>query len=142
VGDYRVPLGSASIARAGSDVTLVGYGWAMQEVLAAADLLAAKGVSAEVVDLRSLVPLDMATVLASVAKTRRAMIVHAAVEFGGFGAELAARVQEAAWGALVAPVARLGARYTPVPFARSLEALHFPNAPAIVDKVVALVERR
>jgi pyruvate/2-oxoglutarate/acetoin dehydrogenase E1 component/TPP-dependent pyruvate/acetoin dehydrogenase alpha subunit len=142
VGDYRVPLGSAAIAREGTDVTLISYSWAMQEALAAADLLAEQGVSAEVIDLRSLVPLDMRTVLSSVGKTGRAMIVHAAVEFGGFGAELAARIQEAAWGRLRAPVARLGARYTPVPFAASLESLHFPNAAAIAAKASALMDMR
>jgi pyruvate/2-oxoglutarate/acetoin dehydrogenase E1 component len=79
-------------------------------------------------------------VLASVEKTGRALIVHAAVEFGGFGAELAARIQEAAWGQLKAPVARLGARYTPVPFAQNLEAMHFPNADGVAAKIRALME--
>jgi pyruvate/2-oxoglutarate/acetoin dehydrogenase E1 component/TPP-dependent pyruvate/acetoin dehydrogenase alpha subunit len=136
---YRIPLGQAAVARAGTDITLISYSWAMQEALAAAEQLAAQGISAEVVDLRSIVPLDLPTVLASVAKTGRAMVVHAAVEFGGFGAELAAQIQEAAWGSLKAPVARLGARYTPVPFAANLEAMHFPNAAAITAKAAKLV---
>ena len=120
-------------------MTIISYSWAMQEALAAAATLAKQGIDAEVIDLRSIVPLDMATVLASVGKTGRALIVHAAVEFGGFGAELAARIQEAAWGSLKAPVARLGARYTPVPFAQNLEAMHFPNADTVVVKVHALM---
>lgn len=136
---YRIPLGQAKIVRPGSDITIISYSWALQEAVAAAATLADRGIDAEVIDLRSLVPLDMPTVLASVAKTGRAMIVHAAVEFGGFGAELAARIQEAAWGTLKAPVARLGARYTPVPFAQNLEAMHFPNAAGVVARAQTLV---
>ena len=138
--DYRVPLGKAAIARPGNDLTIISYSWAMQEALAAADVLAAEGIDAEVVDLRSIVPLDLPTVLASIDKTGRALIVHAAVEFCGFGAELAARIQEAAWGKLKAPVARLGARYTPVPFAQNLEAMHFPNADGVAAKARAMMK--
>jgi 2-oxoisovalerate dehydrogenase E1 component len=139
-GDYRVPLGKAKVVREGRDLTLISYSWAMQETLAAADMLAAEGIDAEVVDLRSIVPLDMATLSASVEKTGRAMIVHAAVEFGGFGAELAARLQERLWGRLKAPVMRLGARYTPVPFAQNLEAMHFPNADGVVARARTLMK--
>lgn len=141
-GHYTVPLGKAAIARPGTDITIISYSWAMQEALAAAAQLADQGVEAEVVDLRSMVPLDMATVLTSIEKTRRAMIVHAAVEFAGFGAELAAQVQEAAWGRLKAPVGRVGARYTPVPFAQNLEAMHFPDAARVAAKAVALMGAR
>jgi pyruvate/2-oxoglutarate/acetoin dehydrogenase E1 component/TPP-dependent pyruvate/acetoin dehydrogenase alpha subunit len=137
---YRIPLGSAAVARPGKDMTIVSWSWAMQEALAAAEQLAGQGIDAEVIDLRSIVPLDMATVLASVAKTGRAMIVHAAVEFGGFGAELAARIQEAAWADLKAPVMRLGARYTPIPFAQNLEAMHFPDAAGVAAKAKSLME--
>jgi pyruvate/2-oxoglutarate/acetoin dehydrogenase E1 component/TPP-dependent pyruvate/acetoin dehydrogenase alpha subunit len=138
-GDYRVPLGSATVARPGKDLTILSWSWAMQEALAAAELLAAEGIDAEVVDLRSIVPLDMPTVLKSVAKTRRLLITHAAVEFAGFGAEIAARIQEAAWGSLKAPVVRVGARYTPIPFAQNLEAMHFPNAAGIAEKAKAVM---
>jgi pyruvate/2-oxoglutarate/acetoin dehydrogenase E1 component/TPP-dependent pyruvate/acetoin dehydrogenase alpha subunit len=141
-GHYTVPLGKAAIARPGTDITIISYSWAMQEALAAAAQLAEQGIEAEVVDLRSMVPLDMATVLTSIEKTGRAMIVHAAVEFAGFGAELAAQIQEAAWGRLKAPVGRVGARYTPVPFAQNLEAMHFPNAARIAAKAVALMDMR
>ncbi|MBL0923627.1 MAG: dehydrogenase E1 component subunit alpha/beta [Sphingomonadaceae bacterium] len=137
---YRVPLGQAAIAKPGTDITIISYSWAMQEAMAAAATLAEEGIDAEVIDLRSIVPLDLPSVLASVGKTGRALIVHAAVEFGGFGAELAARIQEAAWGSLKAPVARLGARYTPVPFAQNLEAMHFPNAEGVVAKARALMK--
>ena len=141
-GDYRVPLGKAAIARPGKDVTIIAWSWAMQEAMAAAATLAERGIEAEVVDLRSIVPLDMATVMESVRRTGRVAIVHSAVEFGGFGAELAARIQEEAWGQLKAPVVRLGARYTPVPFAQNLEAMHFPNAAGLVAKVDGLMSVR
>jgi pyruvate/2-oxoglutarate/acetoin dehydrogenase E1 component len=114
----------------------------MQEALAAAAALERQGVSAEVVDLRSIVPLDMETVLASVEKTGRALIVHAAVEFGGFGAELASRIQEALFGRLKSPIGRLGGRYTPIPFAQNLETMHFPDAAGIAAKAAQLMGTR
>lgn len=139
-GAHRVPLGKAAIARPGKDLTIVSWSWAMQEALAAAADLAARGIDVEVIDLRSIVPLDMATVLESVRRTGRAMIVHAAVEFAGFGAELASRIQEAAWGDLKASVARVGARYTPIPFAQNLEAMHFPDAARIAEQATSMLE--
>ncbi len=141
-GDYRVPLGKAAVRRQGKDVTLISYGWGMQEVGAAAEILAKDGIDAEVIDLRSLVPLDLPTVLASVDKTRRCVIMHAGVEFCGFGAELGSRIHEALFDKLAAPVARLGARYTPIPFSKPLEALHFPDAAGIVAKAKAVMARK
>jgi pyruvate/2-oxoglutarate/acetoin dehydrogenase E1 component len=134
-GYYSLPLGSADIKREGSDVTIVTWGWQVGEALAAADTLAAEGVSVEVVDVRSLVPFDRETVLASVAKTRRAVIVHAATQFAGPGAELAAMIQKELWGQLEGPVERLGAPYSPVPFAAELEAAYYPNAGRIADLI-------
>jgi 2-oxoisovalerate dehydrogenase E1 component len=141
-GSYRVPLGTAAIARPGRDLTLISYSWAMQEALAAAEMLAAEGIEAEVLDLRSLVPLDTEALLESVGRTGRAIVVHAAIEFAGFGAEIAAILQKRLWGRLKAPVERVGARYTPVPFALELEALHFPDATRIVAAARALMEQR
>jgi 2-oxoisovalerate dehydrogenase E1 component len=138
-GDYRVPLGKATVARPGADVTIISYSWMMQEALAAADQLAKIGIDAEVLDLRSLVPLDTETLLASVGRTGRALIVHAAIEFGGFGGELAAIVQKRLWGRMKGPVERLGGRYTPVPFSQGLEAAHFPDAAQIVARVKAMM---
>ena len=138
-GDYRIPLGSAAIRKSGKDITLVSYGWGMQEVGAAAQTLAAEGIDAEVIDLRSIMPFDMPTVLASVEKTRRAVIVHPAVEFCGFGAELATRLNDALFGKLKAPVGRVGARYTPIAFSQTLDSLHFPNAGRVVEKVKHLM---
>jgi 2-oxoisovalerate dehydrogenase E1 component len=131
--EYRIPLGKADIKREGKDLSIISYGWAVGEALAAAEQLAADGIDAEVVDLRSLVPLDRQTVLASVTRTGRALIAHAAVQFGGFGAELAAMLQEQLYGQLKAPVARVGGRYTPIAFAQGLEAMHFPNAERIAN---------
>lgn len=138
-GDYRIPLGLAKTVREGSDISIITYSWAVGEALAAAATLASKGISAEVIDLRSLVPLDWDSIAASVGKTGRALIVHPAVEFCGFGAELAARLQETFFGKLKAPVGRLGARHTPIAFNQSLEALHFPTAAGIAAKAAALI---
>lgn len=132
-GDYRVPIGKAAVRQQGTDVTLISYSWGMQEVHAAVETLAAEGVSCEIIDLRSIVPLDLNTVLESVSKTGRAVIVHPAVEFCGFGAELSSKIHESLFDKLKAPVARLGARYTPIPFTQQLEALHFPDAQGVVE---------
>jgi pyruvate/2-oxoglutarate/acetoin dehydrogenase E1 component len=130
-GDYRIPIGVANVKRPGKDLTLIGYGWALMEAMPAVEKLAKEGIDVEVLDLRTLVPLDQAAVLESVAKTGRAVVVHSAVEFGGFGAELAAMIHRRLHGKLKAPVGRVGARYTPVPFTQSLENLHFPT----VDRI-------
>jgi len=130
-----VPIGSAVIRRPGSDVTIVSWSHMVSTALAAADTLAADAVSAEVIDLRSLQPLDLETVLGSVAKTRRLVIAHEAVEQGGFGAEIAARIQEAAWSELAAPVLRVGAPFTPPPFSPELERAFVPDARAIIAAV-------
>jgi 2-oxoisovalerate dehydrogenase E1 component len=130
-GDYRVPIGKAAVRKEGRDVTLISYSWGMQEVGAAAAELEKEGVSCEIIDLRSIVPLDLNTVLASVRKTGRAVIVHPAVEFCGFGAELSSKIHENLFRELKAPVARVGARYTPIPFSQALEAMHFPNAAGV-----------
>lgn len=118
---YQVPLGKANIVRAGTDVTVVGYGRPMHDVIAVAERLATQGVSVEVVDLRTIVPMDEATVFASAAKTRRVVIVHEAVTRFGVGAEIAARINEELFGHLTAPIERVGSRYTPVPFSKPLE---------------------
>lgn len=139
-GHYTIPLGVADIKRPGRDVTLISYGWPLVDVLSAAEKLATEGIEAEVLDLRSLVPLDRAAILESVARTRRAIVVHAAIEFGGFGAEIATLIHQALHGTLKAPVGRVGARYTPVPFSQALEGLHFPTEARILDAVRALVK--
>ncbi|HEY5096734.1 MAG TPA: transketolase C-terminal domain-containing protein, partial [Acidimicrobiales bacterium] len=134
-GDHRVPLGSADIKRAGTDLTVVTYGRTVRDALAAADLLAGEGIDVEVVDLRSLVPLDADAVLSSVARTGRAVVAHHATRFAGFGAELAAMISEELFGQLEAPVARVGARFAPIGAAPSLEAAVLPSAATIADAV-------
>ncbi len=140
MGHYTIPLGLADVKREGSDLTILSYGWALAEALAAAEQLAEEGVSAEVVDLRSLVPLDRETILSSVAKTRRALVTHSAVQFCGFGAELAALINSELFGDLAAPVARVGAKYSPIAFSQSLEALHFPNATDVCSAARRLLD--
>jgi pyruvate dehydrogenase E1 component beta subunit len=126
-GDVRIPLGVADVKREGSDVTIVSYGRQVHDCLAVAAKLADEGVSCEVVDLRTLVPLDEAAVLASVAKTKRAVIVHEAVQVCGFGAELSSRIHEELFGELAGPVRRVGGANTPVPYASNLEADFIPQ---------------
>ena len=134
-GHHAVALGSASVRRPGRDATVIAWGLTLPAALAAADSLVPSGIEAEVIDLRSLVPLDRAAVLESVARTRRAVIAHAAVEVAGPGAELAAMISSELWGTLAGPVARLGAAPAPVPFAPSLEAEYYPTAERIADAV-------
>lgn len=130
-GRYTVPLGKAAIARSGSDVTVITYGRQVGDALAAATSLGAEGIDVEVLDLRSLTPLDTTAILESVAKTRRAVVAHEAVVRGGFGAEIAALINEELFGQLDAPVARVGAPFTPIPFAANLESLYLPGAAEI-----------
>jgi pyruvate dehydrogenase E1 component beta subunit len=117
----RIPLGKANVVRAGSDVTAISYGRPVAQILTLADKLGAEGISVEVVDLRTISPLDKATVLASVAKTRRAVVVHEAVEQFGVGAQISAMIAEELHGTLAAPVARVASRNSPVPFSAVLE---------------------
>ncbi len=130
-GDYRIPFGKARVAREGTDLTLVAYGAMMVPTLAAAERLAQDGLQAEVLDLRTLVPLDEATLLASVEKTGRLVIVHEAARTAGFGAEIAAIVAEKALYSLKAPIVRVTGYDTPFPYA--LEHLYLPSEERIVE---------
>jgi acetoin:2,6-dichlorophenolindophenol oxidoreductase subunit beta len=130
---FSIPLGQADIKLAGTDVSVISYGRSVHEALAAAATLADQGVSAEVVDLRTLVPLDVETIVESARRTRRAVIVHDAVQFAGPGAEIAAILQSELFGELVAPVERVGARFVPNPAAAALEAQVYPSAAGIVE---------
>ena len=128
-GSERIPFGRARIVREGTDVSMFAYGAMVPPAIEAAESLASAGVSAEVVDLRTLVPLDEAAVLESVEKTGRAVIVHEAARFCGFGAELAALLAEKALYSLKAPVSRVTGFDTPFPYA--LENVYLPNAERI-----------
>jgi acetoin:2,6-dichlorophenolindophenol oxidoreductase subunit beta len=130
-GRYQLPLGVANVARQGSDVTVVSWGKMVNDSLAAAEQLAAEGTSCEVVDLRTLSPLDIETVVTSVRKTNRVIVAHEAVRFGGFGAEVAAQIQEYAFDYLDAPVGRIAAPFTPIPFTPALENIYLPDATKI-----------
>ncbi|MGQ9572455.1 MAG: alpha-ketoacid dehydrogenase subunit beta [Dehalococcoidia bacterium] len=138
---YEIPLGVADVKRPGSDVTIVATSYMVHEALQAAEELAQQGIEAEVVDPRTLLPLDMDTILASVRKTHRVVIVHEAVKFCGVGAEIAAQIAEAAFDTLKSPPLRVAAPFSPVPFSTPLENAYLPNAQKIVD-AVSLVARR
>jgi len=118
---YRLELGKATVLKPGTDVTVVGYGRPMNDALALANELEAQSLSVEVIDLRTIVPMDEVTVFESVAKTGRAVVVHEAVKKFGVGAEISARIHEELFSSLKAPVQRVGAKYAPVPFAKHLE---------------------
>jgi acetoin:2,6-dichlorophenolindophenol oxidoreductase subunit beta len=122
-GEHLVPIGKANVLRRGKDATIVSYSLMMQNVLDAAAQLGQDGIDAEVIDLRTISPLDMETIFSSVAKTKRLVIVHEAVKTGGVGAEIAARVAEEMIDYLDAPIRRLGAPFVPIPFSPALERL-------------------
>ena len=136
---YEIPIGKANVVRSGSDVTIVTYSRMVSESLNAAETLAADGIEAEVIDLRSLQPMDSETVIESVSNTQRAVVVHEAVRFAGLGGEIAAQIQEQAFDYLDAPVARVGAPFSPVPFSPVLEQAYLPNANKIVAEVKSLL---
>ncbi len=122
-GDHLVPIGKANIVRPGRDLTIVSYSMMLHRVLEAADKLAGQGIEAEVIDLRTISPIDFDAIYASIAKTHRLMIVHEAVKTGGVGAEIAARAAEENLDLLDAPIVRIGAPYVPIPFSPNLEKL-------------------
>lgn len=137
--DHIVEIGKGDIKRPGSDVTIITYGRGVFDALTAAEELAAEGIAAEVLDLRTLMPLDMDLVLASVRRTKRAVVAHYATEFSGPGAELAAQIGQHLFGELEAPVARVGARYRPIP-SRTLEKEVYPTVERIGAAVRAVLE--
>lgn len=128
---YIVPLGVANVVRSGNDVTIVAWGRMVHEVTAAAEKLAGEGIQCEVIDPRTLQPLDIDTIVASAKKTNRVVVVHEAVRFGGLGAEVAAQIQEHAFDYLDAPVGRIAAPFSPVPFSPALEQHYIPDAARI-----------
>jgi pyruvate dehydrogenase E1 component beta subunit len=134
-----VPFGRAAVRRPGTDVTVVSYSRMATQALAAAENLAQRGIDVEVIDARSLAPLDVDTIAASVSRTHRLVVAHEAVTQGGFGGEIAARVQQAVPGDLHAPIVRVGAPFAPVPAAASLEAAFSPDAASIETAVVNLL---
>jgi pyruvate/2-oxoglutarate/acetoin dehydrogenase E1 component len=140
-GDYVTPIGKADVKRRGIDATVVAIGSMVHRALDAAERLSADGIELEVIDLRSISPLDHDTILESVAKTHRLVIAHDAVKPFGFGAEIAAMVAEDAFEHLRAPIKRVAAPFAPVPFSPSLEQAYFPQADAIEAAVRSVIRR-
>ncbi len=131
--DYTVPFGKAAVRREGNDLSLLAYGAMVHEALAAAEVLAQEGIDAEVLDLRTLVPLDEEAVLASARKTGKVLITHEASRTAGFGAELASLIAERAFEYLDGPVLRVTAPDTPVPYSPPLEDFYRPDAAKIAE---------
>ena len=138
-GREPVPLGRASVVRPGRDVTVVALSRLVHESLAAADELAADGIEVEVIDPRTLVPLDLDTIVESVSRTHRLVVAHEAVQHGGFGAEIVAQVQAAAFDELDAPIERVGAPFAPVPFSPPLEDAYLPGCAQVAAAVRSVV---
>ena len=135
--EYTIPFGKARVAREGKDVSIIVYGIMVSRALTAAEELAARGIDAEVIDLRTLTPWDKETVLASVRKTGRAVVAHEAVKKCGFGAEISATIAEEAFSALKSPIVRIGAPFVPIPMSPQLEDL----CRTLPKDIVAAAER-
>jgi len=139
-GEYLIPLGKADVKREGSDVTIVTYSYMTLKCLEAAELLAKEGISAEVIDLRTLVPMDKECYLNSVKKTGKLVIVHAACKRGGVGGDIAATVAEEAFDSLDAPIIRVAGKNTTVPFGAELEKVCVPSVEEIIEGVIKVME--
>ncbi|AET69761.1 pyruvate/2-oxoglutarate dehydrogenase complex, dehydrogenase component beta subunit [Desulfosporosinus orientis DSM 765] len=134
-GEYTIPLGKADIKREGKDVTILAYSMMLHKALAAAETLSQEGIEAEVIDPRTLIPFDKETLYKSLEKTGRLVIVHEAVKQGGFGGEIAALAAEECFDFLDAPIKRVAAPFTPIPFASNLEAAFIPDEAKIIAAV-------
>ncbi|MFY9416271.1 MAG: alpha-ketoacid dehydrogenase subunit beta [bacterium] len=134
-GDFLVPIGKGKVVREGTDVTIVSYSATLHKALKAAEALAEEGIQAEVVDLRSIVPLDKETLFESVKKTGRLVIAHEATKNGGVGSEVAAVVAEEIIEYLDGPIKRVGAKFVPIPFSPALEPLMLPQVEDIIAAV-------
>jgi pyruvate/2-oxoglutarate/acetoin dehydrogenase E1 component len=137
-GDVLTPIGKANVVRKGTDVTIVSYSIVLHTALAAADMLEKEGIQAEVIDLRTISPIDKETILESVAKTGRLAVAHEAVKIGGVGAEVAAIVAEEGLDYLDAPILRFGAPYVPVPFSPPLEKAYMIKPEDIAGGIVTM----
>ncbi len=134
-GEYAVPFGEAAVRRSGSDVTIVGTGWTVGRALAAAETLAGEGIQAEVIDPRTLNPLDTATILSSVEKTGRLVLVDQGTRHGGASAAIAAEVAEHGFASLKAPIAQVTALDVITPYSEPMEAFVLPNEEKIAGSV-------
>jgi pyruvate dehydrogenase E1 component beta subunit len=134
-GEHLVPFGKADIKRPGADVTLITYSRSLKATLAAAEELAGEGIDAEVIDLRSIRPLDLDTLVESVVKTHRAVIVEEDWPYCGLGAGISDRIMQRAFDELDAPIRRVAAKDAPIPYNKQLEASMLPSVPRIVEAV-------
>jgi len=139
--EYTLPLGRAEVKRKGDDITILGISRQVGEALTAATTLEGSGISAEVIDVRTLQPLDLPTIVESVKRTSRLIIASDDVKTGGVGAEISASVSENAFGYLDAPIARVACPDTPIPFSPPLEQLYMPNADKIVNTAKTIIGR-
>ncbi len=139
-GEHLVPIGRAEVRRPGRDVTVAATAWMVHRALQAARQLAGEGIEVEVLDLRTLAPLDVPAILASLRKTGRLVVAHEAWKIGGLGAEVAATVAEQAFGSLKAPIIRIGAPHAPVPAHSTIRRAFLPNAQDISDAVQAVMK--
>jgi len=137
--DYIVPLGKADVKRQGDDITLITYSYMTLKCLEAAEILAKEGISVEVIDLRTLTPLDKETILTSVEKTGKALIVHEAVKRGGIGGDIAATIMEEAYDDLDGPVRRICGKNTTIPYNKNLEKVCVPSTSDIVEGILEMV---
>jgi len=133
--EYTIPIGKAEIKREGKDVTIIAYSWMVEKAKQAAAELEEKGISTEIVDLRTLIPLDIELIVQSVQKTGRVVIVHEAVKTSGFGAEIACSIYEHVSEGLKAPIRRVCGVGVPIPYSASLEDASIPQVKNIVDAV-------
>ncbi len=138
---YAIPLGKANVLREGTDVTVVSWAKMANDCVDVADTLASEGISVEVIDPRTMQPLDTETIIESVKKTNRVIVVHEAVRFGGLGAEVAAQIQEEAFDYLDAPVGRVAAPFSPVPFSPVLESNYLPSPEKITEAIRSVLAR-
>jgi acetoin:2,6-dichlorophenolindophenol oxidoreductase subunit beta len=137
--DYVVPLGQASVCRAGKHATVITYSMMVHRALQAAEQLAREGIEVEVIDLRSILPMDMETVYASVKRTSRVVVVHEACRTGGVGAEIAATISEELYDYLDAPVKRVGSKDRPIPFSAPLERFIIPQVEDIEAAILSVM---
>ena len=139
-GEFLVPIGKGEVKKEGKDVTIIAYSAMVQRALETANVLEKEGISAEVVDPRTILPLDEDIILRSVEKTGKAVIVHEAPTFGGFGGEIAALLADKGFDYLDGPVKRVGALFCPIPFAVTMEQLYQPGVDRILQAVHELIE--
>lgn len=137
--EYFIPLGKADLKHEGDACTIVSWSYSLPHAMRAANDLEKEGINVDLVDIRTISPLDMDTILASVKKTHRLLIVHEAVKQGGFGSEIAARVAEEAIEYVDAPIMRIGAPFAPVPFTPPLVKAYYHDKHTIINKVKELI---